>query len=79
MDCLKCLGGAVFLAFAGGLAWIIHFFVSINSSLPADAGGVSIDIRSLLDDRFLLVILVSFVAGFFIEFMILKRGLLHPR
>jgi len=79
MDYLKCLGVAVFLTFAGGLAWIIREIISINASLPAGSNGVSYDLRSLFDERFLLAIIISFIAGFFIEFMILKRGLLRSR
>jgi len=78
MDYLKCLGVGVFLGFVGGIAWTVHEIISINASLPPGSNGVSYDLHSLFDERFLLAIIVSFLLGFFIEFMILKRGLLHP-
>lgn len=79
MDYLKCLAVGVFLAFAGGLAWIIRLLFSMRPKLPLMSEAVSYDIRSFVDERFLLAVLVSFLLGFFIEFMILKRGLLRAR
>lgn len=82
MAYLKCFGVGVLMALAGAFAWAVYMFGEVSRSIPAEVrqrGAVSIDIRGLFDNRALLVVLGFFVVGFFIEFLILKRGLLHPR
>lgn len=56
MDYLKCLAVGVFLAFAGGLAWIIHLLFSKGASDASMSGAVSYDICSFVDERFLLTV-----------------------
>lgn len=77
----KCFFVGLLMALAGAIVWVVYMLTEAYRSVPPEArtGSVAIDIRSLFGDRALLVVLVFFVAGFFIEFLILKRGLLHSR
>jgi hypothetical protein len=80
MAYLKCLGVGVFLALAGGVAWLLYSLqIGSGTSSDLNAGPVSVDVRSLMDNRLLMVVLVLFVAGFFVEFVVVTRHLLHPR
>jgi hypothetical protein len=81
MAYLKCFGVGVLMALAGGFSWLVYMLVSISRNIPPELrrGGVSIDVRGLFDNRALLVVLIFFVVGFFIEFLIVKRRLLHTR
>jgi len=83
MAYLKCFGVGVLMALAGIFAWIIYVFVSASLSVPPElrraGGAATMDLRSLFNSRALMVVLIFFVLGFFIEFLIVKRGLLRPR
>ena len=81
MAYLKCFLVGLLMALAGAFARLVYMFVEVSRSIPPEVsrGGVAIDIRSLFGNRSLLVVLGFFVVGFFIEFLILKRGLLHSR
>jgi hypothetical protein len=83
MAYLKCFGVGLLMALAGAFAWLIYIHVEISRITPPEVsqrgGIVLVDTRRLFDSRALLVVLGFFVVGFFIEFMILKRGLLQPR
>jgi hypothetical protein len=80
MSYLKCFGVGVFLALAGGVAWLLYSLqVRSGASSDVNARPVSVDIRSLADNRFLMVILILFVAGFFFELLVVRRRLLHSR
>jgi predicted permease len=81
MPYLKCLGVGLFLALVGGFAWLLYLFASVGSNIPADTsgGGVSVDVRSVFDSRSLMIVLIFFVAGFFLEFLLVKRRLVHSR
>jgi len=81
MAYLKCFGVGVLLAFAGGAAWLLYLFFSVARSVPPELrrGSGAINILGLFDNRVLLVLLIFFVVGFFIEFLIVKRSLLHAR
>jgi hypothetical protein len=81
MAYLKCFGVGVLMALAGAFAWLVYMLVEVSRNIPPEVrrGGVAIDIRGLFDNRSLLVVLGFFMVGFFVEFLILKRGLLHSR
>lgn len=81
MAYLKCFGVGVLMALAGAFAWLGYMLVGVSRSTAPELtrGGVAIEITGLFNNRSLMVVLIFFVAGFFIEFLILKRGLLHPR
>lgn len=78
MGYFRCFLMGLLMALAGAFGWLVNMFTEAYRSVPPEArgGGVAIDIRSLFDNRALLIILVAFLVGFFIEFLILKRGLL---
>jgi hypothetical protein len=83
MAYLKCFGVGLLMALSGAFAWLIYISVEISRSTPPEVsrgrGVLLIRMRDLFDNRAPLVVLGFFVVGFFIEFMILKRGLLQPR
>lgn len=78
MAYLNCFGVGVLMALAGALAWLIYMLVGVSRSIPPEMsrGEVSIEITGLFDNRSLIVVLIFFAVGF-IEFLILKRGLLQ--
>jgi len=79
MAYLKCFGMGTLMALAGAFAWLVYMLVEVSRSMPpeVDRGSVAIDVRSRFDGRSLLVVLGFFTVGFFIELLILKRGLLR--
>ena len=81
MGYLKCFGVGVLMALAGGFAWLVYMLVEVSRSIPPEVrqGSVAIDIKALFDNRSLVVVLGFFIVGFFVEFLIRKRRLLHAR
>jgi hypothetical protein len=77
MAYFKCFAAGLFLAVAGGVAWLLYSFQAGSASSDLNAGPVSVDIRSVMDNRLLMVILILFVAGFFVEFLVVRRRLLR--